>query len=252
MDAAILLDVLSGEDANDPATARVPRAETSYSSALDADGLTGSRVGVVRLRGHDDDDEMLEGALEALRQCGAELVELPPISLLDIKPFRDDFFVLANHDFPRGVSKFLQAMKAPVRSLAQVIAFNAEDPETRAPFGQDLLIAAQESRTTDAEYREASTRSASRARELIDGMLADHDLEMLVAIGMPFYVSYPAAGYPAVIIPAGYRDSGEPVGLTFIGGFLGERALLRAAFSFEQRVWVRRAPELSVPVRNEG
>ncbi len=240
-DAAILLDALSGEDANDPTTLRVLRVGTSYRGVLDEDGLRDRRVGVVRLRGYDD--EMLHGALEVLEQCGAELVELPPISLLDLKPFRDDFFVLANRDFPRGVGKFLDAMKAPVRSLAEVIAFNAEDPGERAPFGQDMLGAAQASSATDAEYREASARSVSRAREWIDGMLADRDLEMLVAMGSSFFVSYPPAGYPAVSVPAGYRESGEPVGLSFIGGFLGERALLRAAFSFEQKVRARRAPK---------
>ena len=242
-DAAILLEVLSGEDASDPATLRTPRPEVSYRSALGAESLMGRRIGVVRLRGEGTDDEMLDGALDVLEQCGAQLVELPPVSLLYLKADWDDFFLLANHDFRRGVGAFLEATKAPVRSLAEVIAFNAEDPETRAPFGQDLLIGAQESRTTDAEYRERRTQSAERARQRIDGMLADHDLELLVAIGMPFYVNYPAAGYPAVSVPSGYRASGEPVGLAFIGGFLEERTLIRAAFAFEQRVRARRAPE---------
>jgi len=244
-DAAILLDVLSGEDASDPATLRTPRPEVSYRSTLGAESLMGRRVGVVRLRGEVTGDEMLDGALDVLEQCGAQLVELPPVSLLYLKADWDDFVLLANHDFRRGVDAFLEAAKAPVRSLAQLIAFNAEDPETRAPFGQDLLIGAQESRTTDAEYRERRTQSAARARQRIDGMLADQDLELLVAIGMPFYVNYPAAGYPAVSVPFGYRASGEPVGLAFIGGFLEERTLIRAAFAFEQRVRARRAPELA-------
>jgi amidase len=133
-----------------------------------------------------------------------------------------------------------------------VIAFNAEDLATRAPFGQDLLASAQASQVTDVEYREASARSVSRARKLLDGMLADHELEMLVAIGNPFYVSYPVAGYPAVSVPAGYRESGEPAGLTFIGGFLREPALLRAACGFEQCMRARRAPVLGGPVGDEG
>ena len=138
-------------------------------------------------------------------------------------------------------------LTAPLRSLAQIIVFNAEDPETRAPFGQDLLIGAQESRTTDPEYRKRLARSIARSRKLIDGWLADHGLDMLVAVGMPFYLNYPAAGYPAASVPAGYRASGEPVGLAFIGGFLEEPALIRAAFAFEQRVRARRAPELAPP-----
>jgi len=244
-DAAILLDVLSGEDPSRAATLETPRAEVSYRSVLDPEGLRGRRVGVARLRGENRDDEMLDGALVVLEQCGAQLVELPPISLLSLKADLDDFFVLANHDFRRGVGAFLEATEAPVRSLAEVIAFNAEDPEARAPFGQDRLIDAQESRSTAAELQKVRTRSAARARQRIDGMMADHDLDMLVAIGTPFFVNYPAAGYPAVSVPSGYRASGEPVGLAFIGGFLEERTLIRAAFAFEQRARARRAPELA-------
>jgi amidase len=67
---------------------------------------------------------------------------------------------------------------------------------------------------------------------------------MLVAIGVPFYVNYPAAGYPAVSVPAGYRASDEPVALAFIGPLFDERALIRAAFAFEESVRARRPPEL--------
>jgi len=76
-------------------------------------------------------------------------------------------------------------------------------------------------------------------------MLAEQHLDMLVGIGTPFYVNYPLAGYPAVSVPSGYRVSGEPVGLTFIGALLEERKLIRAAFAFEQKVRARRAPQLA-------
>ncbi len=246
MDAAILLEVLSGEDANDPATGRVRRAVDFHRGLREAEDLTGRRVGVVRLRGDvaEGDGEMLDAALAVLEKCGAQLIELPPVALLDIRADRGDFFLLADHDFRRGVDALLEATGAPVRSLAQVIAWNAEDPEKRAPFGQDLLIGAQGSGTTETEYRATRARSITRSRERIDGWLADHRLDMLVAIGMPFYVNYPAAGYPAVSVPAGYRPSGEPVGLAFIGGYLEERALIRAAFAFEQEARARRAPQL--------
>jgi amidase len=74
-DAAILLDVLVGEDVSDPATRSAPREEGSYQRALDAGGLTGRRVGAVRLRGDYGDREILAASLRALEQCGAEVVE---------------------------------------------------------------------------------------------------------------------------------------------------------------------------------
>ena len=48
-DAAILLDVIAGYDANDPVTAySVGRVPASYREYLDADGLAGARIGVIR------------------------------------------------------------------------------------------------------------------------------------------------------------------------------------------------------------
>jgi len=235
-DAAILLDALAVEGSS----------AAFYRGALDPDGLRGRRVGVVRLRGDvtEGDGAMLGVAIALLRQVGAEVVLLPPLSLLSMRHEERDFFALARRDFKRGVNAYLATLNAPVTSLAALIAFNAADAPTRAPFGQETLIDAQEGETTDAEYAAVLERTGERARSAIDGMLDDNDVDVLVAIGNPFYVHYCAAGYPAVSVPAGYRASGEPVGLTFMGRLGDESILIRAAFVFEQIARARRAPKL--------
>jgi amidase len=244
-DAAILLGVLAAADANDGATSMTPKPVASYADALDANGLKGRRIGVVRLRGDvtEGDGDLLAEARVALERGGAEVVALPPRSILSLRAELNDFYRLADHDFKRGVNAHLAAVSARVGSLSDVIAFNSEEPFTRAPFGQDLLIGAEQSQTTEADYRETSRRVRTRARNGIEGMLADHDVDMLVAISQPFYVPYAAAGYPALSVPAGHRESGEPVGLTFIGGYLEESELIRAAFAFEQLTRARRPPK---------
>ena len=50
------------------------------------------------------------------------------------------------------------------------------------------------------------------------------------------------AGYPSVIVPAGYTEDGTPVGLTFLGRAWSEPALLRLAYAFEQATRHRRPP----------
>jgi amidase len=234
-DAAILLDVLAGGGSS----GMFRRA------ALDPDGLRNRRIGVVRLRHEvvEGDGSMLAAAIAILREAGAEVVPLSPISLLAMRHEERDFFELARHDFKRGVNAFLRTLDAPVRSLSDVIAFNAADANDRAPFGQETLIEAQQSETSDAEYVGLLKRIRDRARRAIDGML-DYDVELLVAVGDPFYVHYCAAGYPAISVPAGRRASGEPVGLAFIGRLGDDATLIRAAFAFEQIARARRAPEL--------
>ena len=97
---------------------------------------------------------------------------------------------------------FLAGTRSRVRTLADVIAFNDEDRAARVPFGQDLLVGSQQSLTSEAEYRATEKGARARARETIDGMLAEDTLDLLLSIGTPFYIPYCAAGYPALVVPA--------------------------------------------------
>ena len=98
--------------------------------------------------------------------------------------------------------------------------------------------------TSGAEYNATKTRARVRARETIDSMLADNELDLLMTVGPAFYLPFCAAGYPALVVPAGQRPSGEPVGITFVGRADAEPLLIRAAFAFEQTTLARRTPEL--------
>jgi len=75
-DAATLLEALAGADPRDPATTRAPTA-LDLVGALDDGRLEGVRIGVARnMAGfHDRVDAVLEDALDALRDLGAELVD---------------------------------------------------------------------------------------------------------------------------------------------------------------------------------
>ncbi|MFE2955230.1 amidase [Nocardia tengchongensis] len=62
--------------------------------------------------------------------------------------------------------------------------------------------------------------------------------------------NYPAnlTGQPAVSVPAGWTDTGLPVGLQIIGRHLGDETVLRLAAAIESVApWAHRRPELSTP-----
>lgn len=87
-DAAAILSVIAGPDERDAATAAIPSTVPDYRLACKLDALRGARIGVprnylaVKLNEPDlekvlnkDEYAAYEAALEAMRKCGAEVVD---------------------------------------------------------------------------------------------------------------------------------------------------------------------------------
>ncbi len=255
-DAAVLLGTLAGSDPADEATAASGgHVEADYTRFLDADGLRGARIGVLRGGGFTGysgpADRLTDDALEAMRAAGAVLVD----SLSLPGGYDADEFTVLLYDFKHDVDAYLAGLgpEAPVRSLADVIAFNTANP---GPFNQDLLEQAQ-GPLMDAAYTGALARSRRLARAQIDSLLTTHRLDALVApTGSPAWTidavngdhflgasSTPAAvsGYPSVTVPAGLAR-GLPIGISLIGPAWSEGVLLRLAYAYEQATQARRPP----------
>jgi amidase len=263
-DAAILLGALVGADPRDPLSEQAaPRGESDYTQYLVADGLRGARIGVARnfFDFHERVDQLMEEAITALRAAGAILVdptnlELPPES-------REARFNVLLYEFKADLNAYLAELggKAPVHSLAELIAFNEANRQREMPyFEQELLQAAQaKGPLTSEEYLEALALARRVTREEgIDKVMDEHRLDALIAPtgGPPWTIdlingdhfgggsSTPAAvaGYPNITVPAGYIY-GLPVGLSFFGRAFSEPTLLRIAHGFEQATKLRRPPQ---------
>jgi amidase len=252
---------MAGSDPSDPATKDADQHKTDYTKALDANALQGKRIGVARwLTGyHEPTDAAFEEALAELKAAGAELV--------DIKEFPNrqaisaaEFPVLLS-EFKAGLNDYLAATPpaVKVRSLDDLIAFNAATPAELEFFNQDLLeLAAKAPVLTDKTYLAAKATAARLAREEgIDKMLADNRIIAIVApTGGPAWTTdlitgdhflgassgLPAvAGYPHITVPMGVvRDL--PVGLSFFGPAWSEASLIGLAYAYEQRTHARKTP----------
>ena len=136
--------------------------------------------------------------------------------------------------------------QAPVSSLADVIAINSEDMANRAPYGQAKLIDSQENRVTDEAYAAMAAEGIAVAEALHD-LFQETGVDLLLANNIP--ALYATAGFPAITVPAGYESTGKPVALRLMADFLGDPALIAAAYAYEQAMQARRAPDLdAVPV----
>ncbi|HVS13548.1 MAG TPA: amidase [Thermoanaerobaculia bacterium] len=262
-DAALVLGALAGVDPEDPATsASASHALADYTQHLREDGLRGARIGVARdFLGFDSRvDALVEEAIVALREGGAEVID--PVAIATRRAMGEPSFQVLLYEFRADLDAYLAALgpEAPVRSLAEVIAFNEAHADREMPyFGQDLLVAAQEKGPlSEPEYLEARARALRLARdEGIDKTVREHRLDAMVApTGGPAWLtdlvngdhfsggsSSPAAiaGYPNVTVPMG-DVFGLPVGISFFGSAWSEAVLLRLAYAFEQATRHRRAP----------
>lgn len=261
-DAAVLLAALAGVDPDDPATADGKGKAADYAAALDPGGLKGARVGVARnyFGFHDAVDAVMAGALDAMKKEGAVIVD--PAELPNMDKVSDPEMLVFLYELKDGLNAYLANLgpAAPVRTLADVIAFNEKNRDRELPyFGQNLFIKAQaKGPLTDEEYLKAreECRRLTRA-EGIDAVMDRHRLDALVAPSEgPAWLTdlvvgdrslggsttaAAVAGYPSVTVPAGFVF-GLPVGVSFFGRVWSEPTLLKLAYAFEQATKARRPP----------
>jgi amidase len=250
-EAAALLTAIAGSDPADPATRDADKYKRDYEAALDRNALRGKRIGVMRFAAGFGTEAAFELALATLRGQGA--------TLIDIKAFNDENFGEAEFqvlmfEFKDGLNAYLRSSPAaiPVRSLADVIAFNNAYAAQEMPlFGQELFLQAEATKgLKDPAYIKARAKSLRVAKNGLDGMLRIHKLDALVGPTMPPSWKIDAvngdqlagsgagnlaavAGYPHLTVPMG-MIKGLPVGLSFIGPKWSEALLLSLGYAYEQ------------------
>jgi amidase len=262
-DAAILLGAIAAADLRDAATTDARgHVEADYTKFLDADGLKGARIGVIRKQtSFNRDVERLYGdAVATLQKLGAVLVD--PADVPHLGEYDDTELEVLLYELKADLNAYLRglALSTRVKSLADVIAFNEKNADREMPcFGQELFIKAEaKGPLTEKAYLDALAKNRRLSRdEGLDAILAQHSLDAVVApTGGPAWLtdcavgdhfgggsSTPAAvaGYPNITVPCGY-SFGLPVGISFMGAAWSEPKLIRLAYAYEQATRWRKAP----------
>ncbi|WP_195573949.1 amidase family protein [Paenibacillus sp. 1001270B_150601_E10] len=251
-DAAILLQILTRRDEQDPATWRNEKSDIDYTEYLDAKGLEGARIGVVRnvplgrFRDPDEyDEELYNGAIGDVGNAGAVIVDDIGIPSF----YRTWEWDKLCCELKHGMDNFLQGLLAhcPVHSLSELIKWNQDHAAVALRYGQDKLERYQqiESPLKNPQYLLQSLTDLYYAQnEGIDYALKTYDLD---AILFPSYVGADLsarAGYPTIAVPAGFKANGRPFGITFAGTAFSEPTLIRLAYAYEQRTKHRKKPVL--------
>jgi amidase len=280
-DSAILLNVLAARDPDDPATQLLRRPE-DYTADLDKDGLKGARIGVpsdpqdplndpffgpLTARGK----QVMAQAIAVLEDLGATIVRaaLPPIAwiggpgttmaVLNRNPFSPlkgtagSASLVFLYELKRDLNLYLRdwATRTDMKTMADIIAFNAASPDKALRYGQDLFLASEATRgdLSEPEYKSARAMDLAAAKRGIDSYMSRHRLDAVVFPGASGAAVAAKPGYPSVQVPAGFvsgvgatETPDYPLGLTFTGRAWSEATLLRFAYAFEQATRARRPP----------
>jgi aspartyl-tRNA(Asn)/glutamyl-tRNA(Gln) amidotransferase subunit A len=230
-DAALMLNVLAGYDAGDPASADVAVAD--YTCGL-SETLPGLRIGVPRAFFFENLDSEVAGAIEkaiqVFRELGAEI--------------RDEMRLEVPTD--RTLSS--------AESWAYHKPFVAHSPELYQPA---TLARIKSGENISAEDVFRARQELSAARQAIGKIFGDVDvlLTPTVPIPPPWIADLqknpanlrPAElmmlrntrpfnvwGIPAISVPCGFTKEGMPIGLQLAAAAWKEDVLLRAAHAYEQ------------------
>jgi len=262
-DAATILGALTGVDPEDSATAASRgKSYTDYTEFLNADGLRGARIGVLRKTfGFSPAvDKLMESALDVMKKQGATLVD--PAEITTLGKFGDSELLIFMYEMKADLNAYLarRGASAPVKTLKEIIEFNEKNHEKEMPyFGQENFLKAEEKGPlTSKEYLDALKKNQKLARrEGVDATMDKFKLDAIVApTGGPAWLtdfvngdsfgggsseSAAVAGYPNINVPAGFV-CGLPVGISFFGRAWSEPVLIKLAYAFEQATKARKAP----------
>jgi amidase len=209
---------------------------------------------------HPDSDRLFDAAIAEMKRQGALIVD--PADVPGASDLGEPEFEVLLYEFKAGLEAYFASLGsgAPVKTLADLIAFNEANREREMPyFGQETLLKAQaKGPLTTPAYREALEKCGRLSRrEGLDVVFDQHRLDAIVApTGAPAWVIDPVSGdhyvggnttpaavsgYPSISVPMGFAF-GLPVGLSFIGRAWSEPTLVRLAHAYEQATRHRKPP----------
>jgi aspartyl-tRNA(Asn)/glutamyl-tRNA(Gln) amidotransferase subunit A len=262
-DSALILDIINGEDAKDSTC--IPGKVTDFEASLEGASLKGVKVGVPKeyfdVQGMDPDVKArVQEAIASFKKLGAEIVE---VSLPHTKYTIATYYVIATAEASTNLARF--------DGVRYGNRFKETDPKGSEPelmqmykqtrsrgFGKEVQRRIMLGTYVLSSYENHKYyHKAQKVRTLIrkdfedafakcdlivspvapetafeSGAGSDDPIKLYLADILT--TSANLAGICGISVPCGYDSNNMPVGLQIMGPALGEKALLKAAYAYEQ------------------
>ncbi len=266
-DGARILSVIAGYDPGDPYTAPGRgHVDADYTRFLDADGLRGARIGVLRALADPARTDsavlrLFDQALADMKAAGAVLVDPFDLPTLDSDARADGLFCSR---FRYDMHEYLSSLgtEAPIHDVAEVLKTGEY-----SPYVEDRLRSAMKSPADvpPADWDPPCPDFAANQprQRFLSHVRAAMDSAHVEAIVYPTWTSPPAhidraveeyrgdnsqiiapsTGMPAATVPMGFTYGSLPAGLQILARPWDEGVIFRLAYAYEQATHHRRPPE---------
>ena len=234
IDNAIFMNAMRGFDKKDDASKNIN--EDYYKHGLSND-IKNKRIGVLKSL---MSDSIYARAVNKLKEANAEIIEVTPPNISF-----NGFISLLNIDMKHDLPKYLINDANPsilIKNIKNIIDFNKKDSLLRAPYGQQLFEGILKDSTT-LEALEFVKNNLNKEGNRFLKALKDDNLDAILSINNYHSGVAAVSFHPTLTVPMGYKASGEPVSLTFVGSSFSERKLLELGYAFEQLTKARKIPE---------
>ncbi len=239
IDNGILLDAMRGFDERDERSVRADWNEKWY--AAENATLKGKRFGA--LKNYVESDSVYRMTLEKMKVAGAIIIEFEPPEV-EFDGFLSILNIDMKSDLPRYIETSVEDKGAvAVATLKDVVDFNLMDSLVRIPYGQALFEGILADTTSTAGLELIKKRLKANGRKYFNVSMTEHRLDAILSINNYDAGAAAVAEYPALTVPMAYKESGEPISLTFIAKQFQEDKLYGLGTAFEALTKTRKIPE---------
>ncbi len=237
-ESALLMNYLYGVDDNDIYTKLIPEHKFDFLKACDQT-VNGLRLGFLSFddRVLDEEEQKIQ---QIFKEAGCDIFEFS-LKTKEIENLEALLF-----EFKNDLNRYLSTAQGytSIKSLKDIIDLNKTNPEKYMPYGQDLLVKAQQRSGLLREkiYIEAREKQLKQANLLLDKM-KELGLDVVVTVhGIPHTA---INGCPSLSVPAKSLTDDKPINLVFSSHHWQDELLFSVAHYYESKTHYRVPPCLN-------
>ena len=235
VDNAILMNAMTGKDKEDASSVSVSE---EYIDAVKKTSIKGKRLGVIESL---VSESIYSITVEKLKNAGAEIIEItPPETSLD------GFLTLLNLEMKEDLPKYLDEYASgniQVNNLEEVMTFNKKDSLSYMPYNQGIFDGIMADTTSAKSFQKIKANLKEQGTVFFQKPITEHNLDAILSINN-YHSAQAAVGlHPCLTIPMGYKNNGEPIGLTLIASPFSEVTLYSIGSAIEKILNSRKMPD---------
>ncbi|MCY4253878.1 MAG: amidase family protein [Flavobacteriaceae bacterium] len=235
IDAAILMSAISGYDSLDSYSYK---SEPINYQHLENMSLRGVKFGLIKAFAS---DSLMQNAVQKIENNSGQVIQIHPpqiefqqfIKILDVDMKIDLPNYLVHH-----ASETIE-----VKNIDDIVAFNVKDSMRYAPYNQSIFRKIITDTLTKDQFEREKMQVMSEAVRYFQEPMQNHELDVIISINNYTAAYAAAAHYPALTVPMGFNQHGEPYNITFIAPSKQEQKLFEIGAAFERISKQRRPPE---------